>query len=48
MTKKTKNDDAASKNEQVGNVGEKHKKLNQQGEQQRAPAPPDSKDKSST
>ena len=48
MMQKKKRDDAAKNNEQVGDVGEKHKKLNQQGEQQRTPSPPDSKDKSST
>jgi hypothetical protein len=48
MTQKTKRDDDAQKKPGVGDVGERHKKLNQQGEQPRPPAPPDSKEHSST
>ncbi|WP_297844778.1 hypothetical protein [Pseudomonas sp.] len=48
MTQKTKRDDAGQKKPVVGDVGERHKKLNQQGEQPRPTTPPDSKEHSAT
>ncbi|MDB6048775.1 MAG: hypothetical protein JWR17_1521 [Pseudomonas sp.] len=46
MKKKIKHNDAEPKNQEVGDVGERLKKLNQQGEQPRSNNPPDPQDQS--
>ncbi|MEB0041466.1 MULTISPECIES: hypothetical protein [unclassified Pseudomonas] len=46
MTQNTTRSDAAQTPKEVGDVGERNKKLNQEGEKPRPTTPPDPKDRS--
>ncbi|MDB6141570.1 MAG: hypothetical protein JWP80_614 [Pseudomonas sp.] len=48
MSQPSKHPKPAQTKDTVGDVGAANKRLNQQGEQPRHPAPPDSRDRSST